>query len=133
VPQLESGRHVALGEPGLVEAVSQEYENGALKAALIARTSIRKDWDLVEVLPVVYFDESQGAPPDCPQYPSGYLVFEIFEGVSDWSEDEVSDFRAWLENDAGLQEWVADYRRRLDEAIRTSPHWRIEEVEELGF
>lgn len=133
MPQLASGRHVALDEPGIIEAVGQEYANGALKAALIARTSIRKDWDLVEVLPVFYFDESKGTPPDCPQYPSDYLVFEILEGKSDWSEDEVSEFRAWIENDAGLRKWITDYRRRLDEAIRTSPHWQMEELDELGL
>jgi hypothetical protein len=64
MPQLESGRHVALGEPGLIEPVGQDNENGAFAAAVIARTSIRTDRDLIEVLPVIYFDESKGTPPD---------------------------------------------------------------------
>jgi hypothetical protein len=133
MPQLNSGRHVALGEPGLIEAVGQDNKNGAFAAAVIARTSIRKDRDLIEVLPVIHFDQSKGTPPDSPQYPSDYLVFEVLEGKSDWSENEVSEFRAWIENDAGLREWITDHRRRLDEAIRASPHWQLEELEELGL
>lgn len=133
MPQLKSGRHVALGEPGLIEAVSQDDETKALSAVLITRTSIQEPWDLAEVLPVVYFDETRGTPPDCPRYPSGFLVYEVLEGKSDWREDEVSEFRTWIENDAGLQQWLAHYLRRLDEAIRPELLGQLEELKNDGF
>jgi hypothetical protein len=133
MPQLASGRHVALGEPGLIEAVNQDDEKGAVRAALIARTSIQKAWHLAEVLPVIYFDESQGTPPDCPRYPSGWLVYEVLEGRSDWTEEEVAEFRAWMEYDPGLQQWLSNYLRRLDEAIRNSPRWRLEDLDDFGL
>lgn len=120
MPQLESGRHVAVGEPGLIEAVRQADETGALNAVMLTRTSIHDTRDLVGLLPVVYFDESRGTPPDCPKYPSGLLVHEVLEGQSDWSDDEVAEFRSWIENHAGLHGWLADYLVRLDEAIRAS-------------
>lgn len=132
MPQLESGRHVAVGEPGLIEAVTQADETGALKAALIARTSILRAWDLLEVLPVIYFDETQGTPPDCPRYPSGFLVYEILEGRPNWSDGEVAEFRTWIESNAGLNRWLADYRVRLDDAIRESPWWTVDELEDLA-
>ncbi len=120
MPQLESGRHVAVGEPGLIEAVSQADETAALNAVMLTRTSIQNTRDLVELLPVVYFDERKGTPPDCPKYPSGLLVHDVLEGRSDWSEEEVTEFRSWIENHTGLQQWLADYLEQLDEAIRTS-------------
>lgn len=133
MPQLKSGRHVALGEPGLIEAVSQDNETKALGAVLITRISIQEPWNLAEVLPVVYFDESRGAPPDCPRYPSGFLVYEVLEGKSDWDDAEVAELRDWVENDAGLQQWIADYLRRLDEAIQSLPSWELEALEKEGF
>lgn len=124
MPQLESGQHVAVAEPGLVEAVTQADEAGALNAVMATRTSIQDQRDLVELLPVVYFDEREGTPPVCPQYPSGLLVQDVLEGQSDWSDDEVSDFRSWVENNAGLQDWLAGYLERLDEAIKKSRSWQ---------
>jgi hypothetical protein len=124
MPQLQSGRHVAVGEPGLIEAITRGDENSALSAIMGSRLSIRSTRDLVALLPVVYFDESQGTPPDCPKYPSGLLVHEVLEGQSDWSDEEVAEFRSWIENHAGLQQWLADYLERLDDAIRNAWIWQ---------
>lgn len=132
MPQLESGRHVAVGEPGLIEAVRQADETGALNAVMLTRTSIRKTQDLAELLPVVYFDEREGTPPDCPKYASGLLVHEVLEGKSDWSDDEVTEFRAWIKNHTGLQQWLADYLEQLDEAIRTTRSWQGDIVDDDG-
>lgn len=133
MPKLESGRHVALGDPGLIEAVSQEDEVAALNAVLITRTSIQGARHLAEVLPVIYFDESRGRPPECPRYHSGFLVYEVLEGKSDWGEDEVTEFRDWIENDADLRRWLSDYLRRLGEAIRPELLGQAEELEKDGF
>ena len=120
MPQLQSGRHVAVAEPGLIEAITQGDEYSALAAIMEVRTSIRDTRDLIELLPVVYFDESEGTPPDCPSYFSGLLVREVLEGQSDWSDDEVAEFRSWTRNHAELHQWLADYLERLDDAIRNT-------------
>lgn len=128
MPQLQSGRHVAVGEPGLVEAITQGDEDSALATIMHSRASIRDTRDLVDLLPVVYFNESEGTPPDCPRYPSGLLVHEVLEGQSDWSDEEVAEFRSWIENHAGLHRWLADYLERLDDAIRNARIWQSSDL-----
>lgn len=124
MPQLQSGRHVAVSEPGLIEAISQGDETVALGVIMGSRLSIRNTRDLVELLPVVYFEDSAGTPPNCPKYPSGLRVHEVLNGHSDWSDEEVEEFRSWIENNEGLHQWLAGYLERLDDATRNARIWQ---------
>ncbi len=123
MPQLQSGRHVAVSEPGLIEAITQGDENIALGVIMGSRLSIRNTRDLAELLPVVYFDDSAGTPPDCPRYPSGLQVHEVLNGQSDWSDEEVEEFRSWIETNEGLHQWLAGYLDRLNDTIRNAKIW----------
>lgn len=40
--------------------------------------------------------EGEGEPPDAPSYSSGYCVADVLEGCSDFSADEIEEFREYL-------------------------------------
>jgi len=90
------------------------------------RLTVAAPSDLVQYLPVIYFDAESGIPPDCPRFDSGYLVRDVLSGAAGWTQEEIDEFRAWLDGNDALIEWVAQEFVAVDQAIKTSRYWQSE-------
>jgi len=93
---------------------------------LTYRLSVHGPEDLCRLLPIVYFDESKGIPPNAPMYRSEFSVQDALDGKAGWSDEEIAEFHDWLRSDASLSEWAAEIYQEVDKAIRESPLWDSE-------
>ena len=121
MPKLSSGRHVSVAPLSLLEQIKFGEEFKVYQLIFVYRMAVQEPKDLRNVLPVIYFLEGQGEPPDAPQYESGHLVQDVLDGKAGWSEIEIEDFKKWLETDPALNDWVNTNFKEIDEAIRNSP------------
>lgn len=132
MPQLKSGRHVALSISPYLDALTAGSDESKYAAILALRLSASSPQALRDQVVIGYFREGQGTPPDAPSYPSGYCVGDVLEGRSDWSPEEVAELRAFLD-EPRIVRWLQEQWDEIDEAIRNSPVWekgtRVDEVE----
>ena len=123
MPQLKSGRHVALSISPYLDALTAGSDESKYFAVLALRLSANSPQALRDQVVIGYFREGQGTPPDAPSYPSGYCVGDVLEGRSDWSPEEVAELRAFLD-EPRIVRWLQEQWDEIDEAIRNSPVWR---------
>lgn len=129
MPQLKSGRHVALDASPYLDAVSHGSDNSKYYAIVALRLNASTPQALCNHLPVVYFREDLGAPPDAPYYDSGYTVADILEGRSDWRPDEVDEFSA-LVKDSRFGLWLQAEFDELNKAIQDNSIWEEDLLED---
>lgn len=122
MPQLRSGRHVGLCTSPYLDAIRSGPEPSTYFAIVALRIHAPSPAELLHHTLIVYFHEDEGTPPDAPAYRSGYCVGDILDGRSDWSADEVAEFRAWLKNDQS-QRWLQAQFDEIDQEIRDNPIW----------
>ncbi len=89
MPQLKSGRHVALSISPYLDALTAGSDESKYFAILALRLSANSPQALLYQVVIGYFREGQGTPPDAPSYPSGYCVGDVLEGRSDWSPGRI--------------------------------------------
>lgn len=105
MPQLTSGRHIALLIEPFRDALASADANLRLFAAIALRTYAATAQALLRETGIAYYETGQGDPPNAPHYYSGLCVADILDGRVDWSPDEVQDFRAFTQ-EARLTEWM---------------------------
>lgn len=123
MPQLKSGRHVATTLDGLMNAITHGTPESVSYAILALRLLANKPASLRGAAAVVYF--RNGPPPDGEAYHSGFSVLDVLAGKAGWSEDEIQEFREWLDGNAAT-EWLKSEHQRLHAAATASPVWDTE-------
>jgi len=127
MPKLSStGRHVALGLRSVASLATDGTDEQIYAFIVSYRLNVSVPSDLVQYLPVMYFEADRGISPDCPGIDSGYLVRDVLSGAAGWSPEEMDEFRAWLEHNDAFDEWVAQEFAAVDRAIKTSRFWQSE-------
>lgn len=126
MPQLSSGRHVALSASPYLDALRAEHDESKYFAVVALRLHAGTPQALRDQLVVGYFVEGQGTPPDAPAYNSGYCLADVLEGRTDWSPDEVDDLRQFVEHDPRFGPWLQARFDEINEAIRDNPVWGSE-------
>lgn len=125
MPQLKSGRHVALSASPYLDALAREPDESKYFAMLALRVHANSPQTLRDHLVVGCFREGEGTPPDAPCYNTGYCVADVLEGRTDWSPDEVEELRGFLA-EPRIVTWLQAQWDAIDEAIRDNPVWDSE-------
>lgn len=126
MPQLKSGRHVALSATPYLDALASANDDSAYFAIVALRLHASTPGALRDHLVIEYFLEGEGTPPNAPTHPSGYCVADVLEGRSDWTTDEVAEFRQFIEQEPRFGAWLQSQFDEIDHTIRKSPHWESE-------
>jgi hypothetical protein len=125
MPQLKSGRHVGVSIRSYIDALTAGQEESMYFAIVALRLNVVTPEALRDHVLIVYFDESKGAPPHAPAYSSGYCVADVLEGRTDWSLDEVEEFRAFL-TEPRFAHWLQAQFDALNQVIRDHPLWALD-------
>ncbi|MDG4596310.1 MAG: hypothetical protein P9F75_11595 [Candidatus Contendobacter sp.] len=122
MPQLKSGRHVALSASPYLDALISGPDESKYFAIVALCLNVPTPDALRDHLVVGYFVEGEGTPPDAQSYNSGYCVADVLEGRSDWSPEEVEEFRAFL-TEPRLGPWLQAQFDEINQAIQGNPVW----------
>ncbi len=126
MPKLKSGRHFALETKSFADRAAKGSDAEMYAFALMYRFQVHGPDDSARFLPVLYFKEGEGEPPDAPVYRSGFTVGDIVDGNAGWSKDEIEELQAWIAKDENVQDWLRKDFEATDLAIRKSPLWESE-------
>lgn len=126
MPQLKSGRHVGIQPQSFVDQINNGTDVNVYAFILAYRFSVHKPADLRNFLMVVYFKEDQGTPPNAPAYHSGFLVRDVLDGKAGWSDEEIEEFRNWLDTNEALNALLTQDFNEINEAIQKSIIWTSE-------
>ncbi len=134
MPQLKSGRHVALSASPLLDKIKCGSDVSVSAAIMAFRLSVSSPQQLRDFLTVGYFQESEGNPPNAPSYSSGFLVKDVLEGKAGWSEEEIREFENWLNTSPEVNQWVSEQFKEINTVIRNhvvwgTPFWTDDESE----
>lgn len=126
MPKLKSGRHFGL-EPRSLAAGATTGTSPQMYAFIVAyRLEVRTPDDLANFMPVIYFKEGEGEPPNAPMYRSGFLVKDVLAGKAEWSSDEIEELKLWLKTNEPLRDWLKANFTEIDLEIRNSALWNSE-------
>ncbi|MBP7623351.1 MAG: hypothetical protein KA763_05220 [Xanthomonadales bacterium] len=125
MPQLKSGRHVALSASPYLDALNSEKDESKYFAIIALRAHTNTPQALRDHLVIGYFVDGVGTPPDAPSYNTGYCVGDVLEGRTDWSPAEIEEFRHFFD-EPRFSAWLQVQFDEIDEAIRNSPVWHSE-------
>lgn len=124
MPRLLTGRHVAILVLRLIDYVAFGTDVNVYAFVAAFRQSVREPSDIRVLLPVLYFEEDQGDPPDAPAYASGFLVQDVLSGKAGWSSEEIREFRMWLDANDLLAAWLIENFDAINAAVQMSPAWQ---------
>lgn len=127
MPQLSSGRHVAVSISPYLDALADGPDESRYFAVVALRLHAATPEALRDHVVIAYFVEGQGTPPDAPYYNSGYSVGDVLSGRSDWTPDEIEDLRKFLD-EPRMIDWLRHEFAEIDRAIRENPVWDSELV-----
>jgi hypothetical protein len=122
MPQLKSGRHVAISASPYLDALASNKDESRYFAMIALRLHANTPQALRDHLVIGYFVEGEGTPPDAPSYNSGYCVADVLEGRGDWSADEVEEFRQFLD-EPRIGTWLQEQFDEIDDAIKNNSVW----------
>ncbi len=122
MPQLKSGRHVALSASPYLDALATDNDESRYFAIVALRVHASTPEALRDHLVIGYFVEGEGTPPNAPSYNSGYCVANVLEGRTDWTADEIEEFRQFLD-EPRIGAWLQDQFDEIDDAIKNNPVW----------
>ena len=125
MPQLKSGRHIALSASPYLNALAAEKDESRYFAIVALRAHASTPNALRDHLVIGYFEQGQRTPPDAPSYDSGFCVSDVLEGRSNWSADEVEEFRQLLE-EPRMVNWLQTQFDEISDAIRDNMVWASE-------
>jgi hypothetical protein len=123
MPQLKSGRHVAISASPLFDRIEHGSDANVTYTIVAIRLSVGTPKQLRDYLTVAYFQEGEGQPPDAPAYDSGYTVGEVLEGKAGWTEDEIRELTQWMDTDPQHARWLTEQLDEINKAIRESKVW----------
>jgi hypothetical protein len=125
MPQLSSGRHVCLSADHLLKGLMTGPDERKYYLLLVYRTTVTSPAKLRDHLFVGYGD---GPPPDATYVLSPFTVLDVLEGRSDWTADEVAEFRTWLETNPAIGPYLEEQFAAINEVILRDPLWESDLV-----
>lgn len=114
MPQLPSGRHVALSGDGALALARK----GNLALSMAFTTEVKSAEDLSPLINVIYFKHIDGVAGPGESYPSGLMLSDVGTEKCDWPAEDVAFFNQWLVSDIAKQ-WQQNVFDELAELIRT--------------
>ena len=114
MPQLPSGRHVALTADPILELARQ----GNWGLTMAFTLEVKSVEDLAPLLNIAYFKPVAGESGPGVPYPSGLMLSDIGTEKCDWPTEDVAFFNTWLASDA-VRQWMQNTHDELAELIRT--------------
>ena len=126
MPQLSSGRRVGLLVDALIDNFTQGTDERVYEFIVAYRLSVTKPEHLRDFLPVVYYKQDQGNPPNAPAYNSGFLVMDVLAGKAGWSDVEIAEFRHWLKVNEYVNAALAENFEAIHQAIQDNSIWNSE-------
>lgn len=123
MPQLKSGRHVALSASPLLDKIRYGSDTSVSAVIMAFRLSVSSPQQMRDFLTVGYFRVGEGNPPNAASYDSGFLVKDILEGEADWTEEEIREFENWLNTNPEINHWLSEQFKEIDTAIRNHVVW----------
>ena len=114
MPQLPSGRHVGLSADPVLDLARK----GNFQLTIGVIMGITCPDDLDPLINVVYFRTVEGTTGRGEPYVSGLMLSQIGTADCDWSAEDLSAFRAWLELDSS-RKWKRGVYDELQEIVRT--------------
>lgn len=122
MPQLKSGRQFILSCSPLKHALSSGTNEQMYYRILQYRLSVHSAVDILPLATIGYFDLTGNGPPSGTTHDAGFTAGDVLEGLTDWSSEEVEEFRAWSVGDA-VDQWLVDQFGDINETIKNSPVW----------
>lgn len=114
MPQLPSGRHVALVSDPIFALVRE----GDLGTAMTMTLHMRSPEDMAPLLNIANFTPVEGKSGPGLPYLSELMLADIGTEKCGWPAEDVVFFQKWLESDVA-QQWLQNTFAELTELIRT--------------
>lgn len=122
MPQLKSGRHIAVSASPIEDIIQHGTDEQKSLAIMSYRLNITSPANLIDLLSVAYFRNGEVSPPG-ESYNSGFLVRDVFDGKAGWTDDEVMEFKAWLHTDERAAAWLQSQFEAINKLIVENPLW----------
>lgn len=127
VLSLLSGRHVGLEcisfKRFLQTEGSPRHQD---EFVTLYRSEVKSPADFARLLPVLYFRQGVGEPPDAPTYRSGLNVGDVLAGEGSWSNAEIAELQYWVDTNAAFRCWLETSFAATERAIEACPLWKSE-------
>jgi hypothetical protein len=126
MPQLKSGRHVAISASTLLEAITNGSDESKTFAIMTMRLHVHSPAQLRDHLIVGCFKDGEGDPldPETICHHSGFNVGKVLAGKADWSQDEIDELRIWLDTNPKIEPWLQQQYDDIDAAIQNNTVWQ---------
>jgi hypothetical protein len=106
MPILKSGRAVGIYQKNYIDEIRFD-EDGELESFTFGyRPAVHTTRELLNILPIYYYDVVNGIPILESPRKSGFMLHEIFSGADHWSDDEITEFDAWINSNTELDSWL---------------------------
>ncbi|MBS0557738.1 MAG: hypothetical protein JSR27_10040 [Proteobacteria bacterium] len=124
MPQLKSGRHVALSVIPYIDLLGSSALEDTRRffAIVVMRLNIGSALALRDHALIGSFG-ADARPPDGPVYYSGCCVADVLAGRSDFSPDEIAEFAQWLESEPRMATWLQQQFEDINIAIQECSVW----------
>jgi hypothetical protein len=123
MPQLKSGRDVGLSISPYLDALTYGPDESKYFAIVALGLNTATPEALLNHVIVGHFVEGEGTPPNDHYYNSGYCVADVLEGRSDWSAEEVAEFRTFLTGEPRVGPWLQAQFDKLKQTIQDNSVW----------
>ncbi|TAM48647.1 MAG: DUF4433 domain-containing protein [Paraburkholderia sp.] len=106
MPRLKSGRTVGISFEPYMRLLRSPPGGRHYGTDIHFRLHVHRPMDFLQFASVLEYDQNGPFPPDGMAIRSDYLVSDLALGKSDWLEDEVDEFDAWISSKADLGSWL---------------------------
>lgn len=109
MPLLESGRAVGVQPKQFVDEAIFDAHGDLQEITFGYRPRVDTLHDLLNLLPIVYFDVENGRPVMESMRESGFTFGEVIAGADNWTAAEIAELKAWADTNADLQAWLREH------------------------
>jgi len=114
MPQLPSGRHVAL----ISDIIFAAVRKGDFGTSMALTMHVRTPEEMASLIGISYYTPIEGEPGPGTAYLSGLMLADIGSEKCDWPDEDVDFFRQWLASDV-VQQWLQKTFDEFTELKRT--------------
>ena len=114
MPQLPSGRHVAL----ISDIIFAAVRKGDFGTSMALSMHVRSPEDMAPLIGIAYYKPIEGEPGPGEAYLSGLMLADIGSEKCDWSDEDVDFFQKWRATPV-IQQWLQKTFDEFTELKRT--------------